>query len=177
MSDVFVMHVFQKFPDLGLRLFNYFHTSAKAQTQHLGAIAFRQQCERFLGILDDMVILENYVKMFCEPVVSEGNDVESMTPEGMKALLMTCFQLAMAHYTDGAHAYCPLVSFKSPASYDEVMNFLSDFQNLNSSDDVVLLFERIFKRWIRMSLVGTKLSPTCATCTSFLFAHTNYGIP
>lgn len=109
-SDVFVMNVFPKFPDLGHRLFNYFHTTAKAQTKHLGAIAFRQQCERFLGILDDMVILENYVKMFCEPIANEENDVESLTPDGMKALLMTCFQLAMAHYTDGAHAYCPLVN-------------------------------------------------------------------
>lgn len=110
-SDVFVTQVFPKFPDLGHRLFSYFHTNAKAQTKHLGAIAFRQQCERFLGILDDMVILENYVRMFCEPIGNEENDVESMTPDGMKALLMTCFKLAMAHYTDGAHAYCPLVSF------------------------------------------------------------------
>lgn len=110
MSDVFVTHVFPKFPDLGHRLFNYFHTNAKAQTKHLGSIAFRQQCERFLGILDDTVILENYVRMFCEPVANEENDVESLTPDGMKQLLMTCFKLAMAHYTDGAHAYCPLIS-------------------------------------------------------------------
>lgn len=109
MSDVFVMHVFPQSPDLGHRLFNYFHISAKAQTKHIGAIAFRQQCERFLGILDDMVILENYVKMFCEPIANDSSDVESMTPDGMKALLMTCFKLAMAHYTDGAHSHCPLV--------------------------------------------------------------------
>lgn len=117
-GDSFVKHVFPKYPDLGHRLFAYLHMSSKAQTKHMGSIAFRQQCERFLGILDDSVILENYVKMFCEPDRSD-----SITPDGLNSLLRTCFQLAMAHYTDGAHTYCPLVRISLLDRYTFKMNY------------------------------------------------------
>lgn len=103
--DSFVKYVFPSHPDLGYRLFCLLHTASKAQTKHIGIIAFRQQCERFLGMLDDAVILENYVKMFCEP-----EHPDSITPDGLKGLLMTCFKLAMEHYTNGGPGtQCPLI--------------------------------------------------------------------
>lgn len=101
-GEIFVKHVFPNNTDLGYRLFEFMHGASKAQTRYLGAIAFRQQCERFLGILDDAQILENYVKMFSE-------SPESMTPDNLKALLRTCFGLAMAHYQGGEHTTCPLL--------------------------------------------------------------------
>lgn len=70
-------------------------------------IAFRQQCERLLDIIDDSVILENYVKMFCE---ADRSDI--ITPDGLNALLRTSFQLAMGHYKNGSPTYCLCVSYR-----------------------------------------------------------------
>lgn len=95
-SDVFIKYVFPRYPDLGARLFHYFYIQSHAKTKHLGAVAFRQQCERFLGILDDQIILESYIRMFSDP------ESDQCTIESVKALLRTCFQLAMAHYSEGA---------------------------------------------------------------------------
>lgn len=74
----------------------------------MGVTAFRQQCEKFLGILDDSVILENYVRMF-------GNlsETDLIKPENFKDLMRTCYNLAMAHYQDGPQS-CLLVSFAFP---------------------------------------------------------------
>lgn len=95
-GDIFARYVFPKFPDLGLKLFKYLRHNSRAKTAHLGMTAFRQQCEKFLGILDDTVILESYVKMF-----GELNETELIKPENFKDLLKTCYNLAMAHYQDG----------------------------------------------------------------------------
>ena len=45
-----------------------------------------------MGILDDQAILEIYIKMFSD------SETDLCTAEGLKSLLMTCFNLAMAHY-------------------------------------------------------------------------------
>lgn len=95
-EDIFARYVFPKFPDLGAKLFKYLRHNSRAKTEHLGLTAFRQQCEKFLGILDDSVILENYVKMF-----GDLNETELIKPENLKDLLRTCYNLAMAHYQDG----------------------------------------------------------------------------
>lgn len=95
-GDIFAKYVFPKFPDLGMKLFKYLRHNSRAKTEHLGLTAFRQQCEKFLGILDDSVILENYVKMF-----GDLNETELIKPENLKDLLRTCYNLAMAHYQDG----------------------------------------------------------------------------
>ncbi|XP_055594719.1 uncharacterized protein LOC129745588 isoform X2 [Uranotaenia lowii] len=95
-GDIFAKYVFPKFPNLGLKLFKYLRHNSRAKTDHLGLTAFRQQCEKFLGILDDSVILENYVRMF-----GDLNESELITPENFKELLRTCYNLAMAHYQDG----------------------------------------------------------------------------
>ncbi|XP_052871741.1 uncharacterized protein LOC128277333 [Anopheles cruzii] len=95
-GDIFARHVFPKYPDLGLKLFRYLRHMSHAKTEHLGLVAFRQQCEKFLGLLDDSVILESYVRMF-----GDLNESELIKPENLKSLLRTCYNLAMAHYSDG----------------------------------------------------------------------------
>lgn len=76
------------------------HYSSKAKTKHLGVTAFRQQTERFISILDDSVILENYVKMY-----GDLEKPEMIRPEHLKALLTTCYRLAMSYYC-GANSSC-----------------------------------------------------------------------
>uniref|UniRef100_A0A6M2DRT9 TLDc domain-containing protein n=1 Tax=Xenopsylla cheopis TaxID=163159 RepID=A0A6M2DRT9_XENCH len=92
----FVKYVFPRYPELGEHLYDYLHSNSKAQTEYLGELAFRQQCERFLGILNDTVILEGYIKMF-----SGSKSADSVTPDGLRNLLMTCYRLAMDHYSGG----------------------------------------------------------------------------
>lgn len=99
-DHVFAKYVFPRHPDLGLRLFRHFHTLSHAKTQHLGVTAFRQQCERFLSILDDTKIIEMYVRIFCNP------HEENATKDGVKALLRLSFNIAMAHYSGEAQT-CP----------------------------------------------------------------------
>lgn len=95
-AEIFARYVFPKFPDLGVKLFQYLRHSSRAKTDHLGQTAFRQQCEKFLGILDDSIILESYVKMF-----GDLNETELIKPENFKELLRTCYNLSMATYQDG----------------------------------------------------------------------------
>lgn len=101
-SEVFVQQVFPLYPDLGQRLFKLLHHNSRAQTQHLGTVAFRQQCERFLGILDDGIIVENYVKMY-----AEDDKPDFINKQGAMNLLLTCFRVAMKHYS-GNIKICPL---------------------------------------------------------------------
>ncbi|XP_053657615.1 uncharacterized protein LOC128706699 [Anopheles marshallii] len=102
-GDIFSRYVFPKYPDLGLKLFRYLRFMSHAKTEHLGLVAFRQQCERFLALLDDSIILENYVRMF-----GDLNESELIKPENLKNLLRTCYNLAMAHYSDGPQS-CRLI--------------------------------------------------------------------
>lgn len=101
-DHVFAKYVFPRQPNLGLRLFRHFHTLSHAKTQHLGVLAFRQQCERFMSILDDQKIIESYVRIFC--VESE----ENASKEGVKSLLRTSFDIAMTHYSGDA-SVCPAI--------------------------------------------------------------------
>lgn len=97
---------------MGLRVFKFFHQNSKAQTEYLGAVAFRQQCERFLGVLDDSIILENFIKMYAD---EERPDL--IHKDGVMNLLFTCFKVAMTHYS-GEAKFCPYVSFVFHFSID-----------------------------------------------------------
>lgn len=99
---VFTKYVFPRHPDLGMRLFRHFHALSHAKTQHLGVTAFRQQCERFLSILDDSKIIEMYVRIFC------NLNEENASPQGVKGLLKLSFNIAMAHYSGDAQT-CPFI--------------------------------------------------------------------
>ncbi|XP_054741668.1 uncharacterized protein LOC129246936 [Anastrepha obliqua] len=102
-SDVFVSQVFPHYADLGKRLFRLMHSASKATTAYLGTVAFRQQCERFLGIMDDDKILECYIKMF-----AEEDNPDFITKEGVTRLLFTCYTIAMQH--SGNAVLCPAIN-------------------------------------------------------------------
>lgn len=99
-DHIFAKYVFPNHVDLGLRLFRHFHALSHAKTSHLGTTAFKQQCERFLSILDDQKAIELYVRIFCNL-----ND-ENASKEGVKNLLKTSFSIAMTYNSGEAH-YCP----------------------------------------------------------------------
>lgn len=90
-DTIFTKYVFPQHPDLGMRLFKHFHISSRAKTQHLGVTAFKQQCDRFLALLDDSKIVELYVKVFC-------NHEENASKEGIRSLLNLSFDISMTHY-------------------------------------------------------------------------------
>jgi len=111
-ADIFAKYTFPSHVDLGMRLFRFFHHSSKAKTKHLGVTAFRQQVERFIGMLDDQVILENYLRMF-----GDVDKAEMIRPEHLRALLTTCYRLAMSHYS-GPSSSC----LQSDRSIDAVIS-------------------------------------------------------
>ncbi|XP_030562093.1 uncharacterized protein LOC115763605 [Drosophila novamexicana] len=92
MSDVFVSQVFPEYTDLGHRLFQLMHLNSKATTKHLGTVAFRQQCERFLGIMDDAKVLESYIKMY-----AQDDNPDLIDKAGVTRLLLICYTIAMQH--------------------------------------------------------------------------------
>ncbi|XP_017474804.1 PREDICTED: uncharacterized protein LOC108365314 [Rhagoletis zephyria] len=102
-ADVFVSQVFPQYADLGKRLFRLMHSASKATTAYLGTVAFRQQCERFLGIMDDDKTLECYIKMF-----AEEDNPDFITKEGVTRLLFTCYTIAMQH--SGNAILCPAIN-------------------------------------------------------------------
>uniref|UniRef100_A0A0K8UHX9 TLDc domain-containing protein n=1 Tax=Bactrocera latifrons TaxID=174628 RepID=A0A0K8UHX9_BACLA len=102
-SDVFVSQVFPQYADLGKRLFRLMHLASKARTAYLGTVAFRQQCERFLGIMDDEKILECYIKMY-----AEEDNPDFITKEGVTRLLFICYTIAMQH--SGNAVLCPAIN-------------------------------------------------------------------
>lgn len=101
-DHTFTKYVFPRHPELGMRLFRHFHTLSHAKTKYLGVTAFRQQCERFLSILEDTQIIEMYVRIFC------NLNEENATKEGVKSLLQKSFNIAMAYYSGDAQT-CPSI--------------------------------------------------------------------
>lgn len=99
-DHIFAKYVFPNNTDLGMRLFRHFHTLSHAKTVHLGTTAFKQQCERFLSILDDSKLIEMYVRIFC------NLNEENASKEGVKSLLRTSFNIAMRYNAGEAHC-CP----------------------------------------------------------------------
>lgn len=89
-KTVFQKYLFPHHPEVADRLFAYLHTSSKATTAHLGQSAFKQQAEKFLAIMNDQTVLENYVKMFADN--KDGNEI---TSNGLRELLMVSYRLAM----------------------------------------------------------------------------------
>lgn len=102
-ADVFVSQVFPHYTDLGHRLFQFMHNTSRATTAHLGTVAFRQQCERFLGIMDDSKILECYIKMY-----AQQDNPDFIDKEGVTRLLHICYTIAMQH--SGNNLLCPAIN-------------------------------------------------------------------
>lgn len=95
-SDVFITQVFPQYVDLGRRLFQFLHSNSRATTSYLGTVAFRQQCERFLGIMDDAKVLECYIKMY-----AQEDNPDFIDKEGVTRLLHICYTIAMQHSGNG----------------------------------------------------------------------------
>lgn len=102
-AEVFVSQVFPHYTDLGQRLFQSMHTTSRATTAHLGSVAFRQQCERFLGIMDDAKILEWYIKMY-----AQQDNPDFIDKAGVTRLLHICYTIAMQH--SGNSVLCPAIN-------------------------------------------------------------------
>lgn len=94
--------VFSRYPDLGQRLFKHLHNSSRATTDYLGLVAFRQQCERFLGLMDDNKILECYVRMY-----AQADNPDMIDEDCVARLLNICYHVAMQHSDNSAN--CPEV--------------------------------------------------------------------
>lgn len=107
-------YVFPQYPDLGDRVFRKMHKLAKAKTKYLGVTAFRQQCEIYLSVLDDALILEHYVKMYiangCNVISGQSQPQTALSDEelllintnGLTDLLLICFRIGMANYVASA---------------------------------------------------------------------------
>nr|XP_014299509.1 PREDICTED: uncharacterized protein LOC103575575 isoform X1 [Microplitis demolitor] len=100
-ENVFIKYLFPHYPQLGLRLFKYLLASSqKNSSEHLGISTFKQQVEKLLSLMNDRIILDNYVKIYCNS--QENSD---MTPETLKELLMISYQSA----TDSEPNSCPYI--------------------------------------------------------------------
>jgi len=89
-KSIFEKYLFPTHPELSERLFTYLHHNAHATTAYISTTAFKQQSEKFLSVMNDQAILENYVKIYSD--LKNGGNV---TPEMLRALLTSCYQLAM----------------------------------------------------------------------------------
>jgi hypothetical protein len=89
--SIFQKYLFPHHPELADRLFSHLHASSKVTTTYLGQSVFKQQAEKFLAIMNDQTVLENYVKMF-----SENKEESEITPDGLRELLMVSYRLAMS---------------------------------------------------------------------------------
>lgn len=91
------------------------HKLAKAKTKYLGVTAFRQQCEIYLSILDDALILEHYVKMYmangssgikenlaAQPTTLNDEDLLLINTNGLTDLLLICFRIGVSNYIASA---------------------------------------------------------------------------
>lgn len=89
-KSVFQRYLFPNYPELGEKLFDYLYHLANATTPYLNSNAFKQQAEKFLSVMNDEAVLENYVRMYSS-VKGDG----SVTPETLRALLMISYRIAM----------------------------------------------------------------------------------
>ncbi|XP_055912859.1 uncharacterized protein LOC129946633 [Eupeodes corollae] len=138
-GDVFVSQVFPRYIDLGQRLFKHLHHNSRAQTEYLGTVAFRQQCERFLGIIDDVKILECYIRMY-----AEADRPDFINKQGVTRLLLTCYTIAMDH--SGNAVLCPAIN----RTFDSVLKSIF----FNQSDSLSIGF---VCRWFEDNLIRSVL--------------------
>ncbi|KAG5881069.1 hypothetical protein JTB14_020400 [Gonioctena quinquepunctata] len=97
--QVFSRYLFPRYPVLAENLFKYFLKSSKSKNTYIGINSFKQQCETYLGIIDDEKVREIVVKIFSS--FDEEKCVDIMTPEDMTSLLMTTYHISMDHYSEG----------------------------------------------------------------------------
>ncbi|XP_017774519.1 PREDICTED: uncharacterized protein LOC108561192 isoform X2 [Nicrophorus vespilloides] len=94
----FSKYLFPRYPVLAEKLFKHFHTRANSKHDHLTSNAFKQQCDKLFSILDDDTIRDNMVMMFADDHCESG---PTMSPDGMKVMLMCAYHVSMDHYSEG----------------------------------------------------------------------------
>ncbi|XP_059045941.1 uncharacterized protein LOC131841632 [Achroia grisella] len=95
-ENSFIKYLFPMYPELARQFYKYVHRVGKCKSQHIPLSTFRQQCEKILGLLDDAVIIETYVRMF-----GAETDDNMVTPDGLQKLLYISYKLSMDHYPEG----------------------------------------------------------------------------
>lgn len=96
--SIFSRYLFPRYPVFAEKFFNYLLLNSKSKTTFIPANSFKQQCEKYLGILDDDVIRDTLVKMYS--IVNEDFNCV-MTPELLESLLMSVYHISMDHYSEG----------------------------------------------------------------------------
>lgn len=91
---VFTQCLFPRYPLFAEKLFNYFHKLSKSKNTYLSNSSFKQQCERFLAVLDDDTVRKILVQIF-------ASSDENMTRDDMYSLFMSTYHVSMDHYSGG----------------------------------------------------------------------------
>lgn len=89
-ANMIKKYLFPRHPEFSERLFIYLHSHAKATTDHMSIIAFKQQTENLIGIMNDEIIIENYVKIYSN-LKAEGD----VNQKNLQSLLLISYVLAM----------------------------------------------------------------------------------
>ncbi|KAL1501555.1 hypothetical protein ABEB36_006856 [Hypothenemus hampei] len=98
-QNVFYRYLFPKYPLLADKLYKFFLENSQSKQNYLSTQSFQQQCEKYLGILEDHAILDIWVKMW-STFDTEKNSY-SITPDAFKSLLMCAYHVSMDHYSEG----------------------------------------------------------------------------
>ncbi|XP_045503405.1 uncharacterized protein LOC123700276 [Colias croceus] len=103
-ENSFTKYLFPRYPELARQFYRYIHKLGKCKNKHIPLAAFRQQCERILAMLDDSVIIETYVRMFCT-----DTEEATVTPDDLRSLLYVSYKLSMDYYPEGPQT-CLLIN-------------------------------------------------------------------
>lgn len=112
-SEIFVTYVFPEYPDLGYHIFWKMQKDTFTKRSYLDVKPFREQCEFYLSVLDDLIIYDHYVKMFTidREIVNAWSNKEQTTPielsaedfinkNGLSDLMLICFRIGIVSYVD-----------------------------------------------------------------------------
>jgi hypothetical protein len=98
-QSVFTKYLFSRYPVLAEKLFQHFHEGTKSKNSYIDTQDFKLQCEKYLTILDDEIVRDTFVKMFSSH--SDNSNGDTITPEGLRSLLMCAYHVSMDHYSEG----------------------------------------------------------------------------
>ncbi|XP_050302339.1 uncharacterized protein LOC126740391 isoform X2 [Anthonomus grandis grandis] len=97
--NVFYKYLFPRYPILADKLYRYFYNQSNSKNDFIIPASFKQQCDKYLAILDDGVILDTWVKMWS--TFDEVKDSYIITPDAFTSLLMCAYHVSMDHYSGG----------------------------------------------------------------------------